>query len=189
MRAKLVGKKNIVFGFIFLLLTAALGPYMIKNLLPDVGQAQVGKQQHVGRLQALAQNDFEEELETIGAEQLSRANTQGILALNQLHNSRVPVDAVKAGPHAHGNLEAILNIAVGIVLCFMAAPILVKQLISWIFIAGTLLHSGLLYLRVFDVPGSEQLLNTGLGPVLILVGLLGMGIAAALWFRGEVVTD
>ena len=189
MADKMIGKKNIVFGFIYLVLTAALGPYMIKNFYPALTEAQVSKQESLGRLQSLEQNDFEEELEVIGVGQLSRANTHGLLALNRLGNARAPIDAMKGGAHAHGNLEALLNIVVGVVLCFVAAPSLVKQLISWVFILGALLHSGLLYLRSFDVRWAGELIATGVGPVLVLLGLLAMGIVSAVWLRGEIVQD
>jgi hypothetical protein len=185
----MIGRKNIVFGFLYLVLTAALGPYMVTNLLPAVGEAQQIKQQDVGRLQQLAQNNFEENLEPLSAEQIAKANTKGILALNQLGNAEAPVDAIKGGPHAHGNLESLLNIAVGLTLCFLAAPAILKQLVSWIFILGTLLHSGMLYLITFDVSWAGKVLGTGAGPILILIGLFLAGVLAAIWFRGEIVRD
>lgn len=185
----LVGKKNIVFGFIYLVLTASLGPYMIKTMYPAVFEAQQSKQQKVGRLQSLAQNGYEEELDLISTEQLSRANTDGILALSQQANARAPIDAMKGGAHAHGNLEALLNIVAGLVLCFLAAPLLVKQLLSWVFILGALLHSGVLYLLAFDMTWAGMLLESGVGPVLVLLGLLGMGVASAIWFRAAPARD
>ena len=113
----MIGKKNIVFGFLYLVFTAALGPYMIVKLFPDVGSAMVQKQQALGRLQQLKTNGFEENLEPLDAKQIAKVNTDGILALNQLGNAEAPIDAVKGGAHAHGNLEALLNIAAGLVLC------------------------------------------------------------------------
>lgn len=75
-------------------------------------------------------------------------------------------------------------------LCFLAVPILFKELISWLFIVGTLLHSGLLYLTaVFSLPWAGQLLGFGIGPILLLIGLLLAGIAAAIGFRGVPVVD
>ncbi len=185
----MIGKKNIVFGFIYLVFTAALGPYMINYMFPDIKVAQQSKQETVGRLQQLAENDFEEDLDALPTDEIVRANTEGILALNQQANARAPLDSMKGGPHAHGNLEAVLNIVTGLVLCFLAAPVLIKQAISWIFIAGTLLHSGMLYLRAFDIAWAGKLLGLGVGPILILVGLLLAGISAAIWFRGSIVSD
>lgn len=183
----MVGKKNIVFGFLYLVLTAALGPYMVISQLPDVQQAAQVKQKDVGRLQALASNDFEEDLEPLTADQLARANTMGILALNRQGNAQAPVDQIKGGPHAHGNLEAMLNIAAGLVLCFIALPVLWKQVISWLFIAGALFHSGSLYLLNFGMVWASMTLN--LGPWLVLLALLSIGLAAAIGFRAELVQD
>jgi hypothetical protein len=186
----MVGKKNIVFGFLFLVITASLGPYMIFNFIPAVGDAQAKKQENVGRLQNLQMNAFEEELEPLTAEQIAKANTSGILALNTLINAEQPIDMIKGGPHAHGNLESLLNIAAGVVLCFIAISAIFKQIISWIFILGTLLHSGLLFLvNMFQLGWANTVLNTGIGPALILLGLLLTGIAAAIGFKGELVQD
>ena len=90
----------------------------------------------------------------------------------------------------HGNLEALLNIVVGITLSFIAVPVLWKQLASWLFILGTLLHAGLMLLeRVFMLSWAGSLVSTGIGPVMILLGLLLMGVLAFKGFRGEVIRD
>lgn len=186
----MVGKKNVVFGFLFLVATAALGPLMVVEYVPDVGQAQGQKQEKVGRLQSLQANEFEENLEPLPATGIAKANTGGILALNQVYNAEAPVNAIKGGPHAHGNLESLLNIVVGVSLGFLAVPVLFKQAISWAFIVGTVMHSGMLYLAViFQFPWAGKLLGSGIGPVFILLGLLMAGIAAAMGFRSQLVQD
>jgi len=185
----MIGKKNVVFGFLYLVLTAALGIVMV-DMYEDFGKAALEKQTSVGRLQQLKENNFEEELEPLNARQIAMANTDGILSLNKLGNTEMSIDSIKGGAHAHGNLEALLNIAAGLALCFIAVASWLKQLISWLFVIGTLLHSGMLYLgRVFDMTWADSLLGTGIGPVMILVALLLTGIAAAMGFRGEVVKD
>lgn len=185
----MIGKKNVVFGFLYLVTTAALGILMV-NMYADFGQAMQEKQASVGRLQQLKENNFEEELEPLSAKQIAMANTDGILSLNKLRNTEMPIDSIKGGPHAHGNLEALLNIAVGLVLSFIAVAGWLKQVISWLFILGALLHSGMLYLgRVFNVGWAETLLGTGIGPIMILAGLLIMGITVFIGFRGEVIRD
>ena len=185
----MIGKKNIVFGFIYLVFTAALGPYMINYMFPDMGTAVQGKQRDVGQLQQIAEAEFEnpETLEPMSAKELAKANTRGILALSLLDNTRAPIDEMKAGPHAHGNLEAVLNIVAGLVLCLLAAPALYKQILSWLFILGAVLHSGMLYLRAFDVGFANNLLF--LGPWTVLLALLLLGIASAIWLRPEVIKD
>jgi len=183
----MIGKKNIVFGFLYLVLTASLGPFMVVKMLPDVGVAQSEKQAKVSRLQSLRINQFEEDLEKLTADQIARANTDGILAINKLMNSRIPVDGVKAGPHAHGNLEAMLNIVAGVVLCFIAVSALFKQIISWVFILGAVMHSGLLFLLNLGQGWVLPLLP--IGPWLVLLGLLLIGIAAFIGFKGQLVND
>ena len=185
----MVGKKNVVFGFLFLVFTASLGPYMIVEYMPGVDVAGATKQTDVGRLQSLKADDFEEELEPLPPEAIAKANTDGILALNTLINARQPVDLIR-NPHAHGNLEALLNIAVGIALCFFAVSIKLKQAISWMFILGTVLHSGVMFLAiVFQMEFAFFIMETGIGPVLILLGLLLAGVAAAMGFSAEPVRD
>jgi len=186
----MIGKKNVVFGFLFLVVTAALGPYMILKYQPGVDDAEGKKQEPLGRLQNLKMNNFEEDLDALPAEAIAKANTDGILALNTLINAEQPIDIIKGGPHAHGNLESLLNIAAGLALCFIAVSAVFKQIISWIFIAGALLHSGMLYLiALLQLPIAGTILNTGVGPALILLGLLLTGIAAAIGFKGELVKD
>ncbi|GMR21460.1 MAG: hypothetical protein BMS9Abin36_2061 [Gammaproteobacteria bacterium] len=189
----MIGKKNIVFGFLYLAFCAALGPVMIINHFPDVGTAEASKQKAVGILQQVAQDGFEMDLEPMTADNIARTNTQAILAISARLNAQVPIDAIKGGPHAHGNLEALLNIAVGLLLCFLAIHRNLKQLISWVFIVGTVMHSGLLYLSVaLEFPWAVSLMAgpvAYIGPVLILTGLVLAGLAAAVGFRGMVEND
>lgn len=189
----MTGKKNIVFGFIFLALSAGLGPYMVKTMLPTVGQAEEGRVSATGKLAEVAQSNFDdpETLAPVTADKLSKLNSEAILGINKQINAETPVNSVKGGPHAHGNLEALLNILVGVVLCFVSCkPAWLKEVISWLFILGAVLHAGMLYLlMVFQQPWAGKILGTGAGPVMILLGLLLAGYAAATGFKGEIVRD
>lgn len=186
----MIGKKNVVFGFLMLVVTAALGPYMAIKYVPGVDEARTVKQEKVGRLQQLQESNFEEDLQALPTDAIAKANTAGILALNLLYNAQAPIDAIKSGPHAHGNLEALLNIAAGIALCFIAVAPLFKQIISWLFILGALLHSGVLYLVVaLDQYWVLPVMKLGIGPVLVLAALLSIGVAAFMGFKGEPVKD
>ncbi len=183
----MTGKCNIVFGFFYLVLTAALGPVMVNNL-PDISAAAQGKQAAMAPLQLAADSDFEnqETLEPMTDGEIARANAKALLALNAQLNAIVPNTAIKGGPHAHGNLEALLNIAVGLVLLILTIGTRFKQAISAIFILGTLLHSGVLYLGVvFGMGWAYTLLETGIGPVLILLGLLLAGIASVMGIKDK----
>jgi len=186
----MIGKKNIVFGFLYLVLTAALGPYMVAVVIPDMEMAGAARQQKMSALQLLAASGFEKDLEPMTAEQLARTNSSALLALNAALNAEAPLDAIKGGPHAHGNLEALLNIAAGIVLGLLAVAPLFKQLISWLFLLGALLHSGSLYMViVFQAAWAVPILSSGIGPILLLGALLLMGLAVAVGYRGRFAAD
>ncbi len=190
----MIGKKNIAFGFLYLVFTAALGPYMIATQFDAVNEAQSQRQSKLSELQGIASNGYlDEELNSLNAQQLAQKNTGAVLALSSSLNSRGKIDAIKSGPHAHGNLEAMLNIVAGVVLCFLAIPAKFKQIISWVFIAGAVLHSGLLYLvAVFELPWAGALFASpiaSVGPLLVLAGLVMIGVATIMGFRGELVRD
>ncbi len=185
----MIGKKNVVFGLLFLVFTAALGPLMV-NKYESYGEVAGQKQEILGKLQQAKADGYEVDLEPLSADDIARMNSDAILALNKLGNEEFAIDFIKGGPHAHGNLEALLNIVIGILLCFLSASALLKQAISWMFIVGTLFHSGLLYFeRLFLWEWSSTLLGTGIGPVLILVGLLLTGVVAFKSFEGRPVQD
>lgn len=185
----MIGKKNIVFGFILFALTAALGGVMV-DMYAEYGAASGEKQASVGRLAQLKTDGFEEELEPLNAKQIAQANTDGILSISKLNNVEFGIDYIKGGPHAHGNLEALLNIVAGFVLCFISIAAWQKQLLSWGFILGTVLHSGMMYLeRVLGMAWAGQVVETGIGPTLILASLFFTGIAVAVGFKPEMVKD
>ena len=190
----MIGKKNIVFGFLFLFFTASLGPYMVLMYQDQEPgsfiDSSAKKQQQVGRLQELRTNEFEEDLESLEADTIAKANTDGVLAINQLNNAEFAIDHIKGGPHAHGNLEALLNIIVGVVLCFISVAPLLKSIVSWMFIIGTVMHSGMLFLeRIFEISWATTLLETGVGPVLLLAGFLFMSILTLIGFENRFAND
>lgn len=185
----MIGKKNIVFGFIFLAFTASLGALMVK-MYEEYGEAAGMKQTSLGRLAQLKADGFEENLEPFDAKKIAMVNTDAILSMSKLSNIEFGIDYIKGGPHAHGNLEALLNIVAGFVLCFVSIAVWQKQLLSWGFILGTVLHSGMLLLeRVFSLSWAGRVLETGVGPVLILVSLFLMGLAVAVGFKVETVKE
>lgn len=189
----MVGKKNVVLGFLFLALSASLGPYMVTQMLPTAGKAQDTRVAATGKLAEVAQSNYDdpETLAKVAPDKLSRLNSEAILGMNQQVNASAPIDAVKGGPHAHGNLEALLNIVAGLALCFVTCRrYWVKQAISWLFLGGMFLHSGMLYLVVvFNQAWAGKVLGTGIGPIMLLAALVLMGIAAYIGFRGEIVRE
>ena len=147
---------NIVFGFLSLVLTAALRAYMVTVIFPET----------------------------------ARRNTTALLALNSQLGQQAKLDAIKGGPQAHGNLEALLNIAAGLCLARLAGAPLLKWTISLLFLLGTLLHASMLCLSiVFELRWAEKVLATAIGPLTLLVALLLTCVAIMMRYReGAVVT-
>jgi hypothetical protein len=172
------GKKNVVFGFFYLALTALLGPYMVATYFGPLQEATTAHQAAVGELTSAAEAGIEG--------QISQAQTDAILSLNRQRAAAQPIEQIKGGPHAHGNLEALLNIVVGVLLGFLAVGTAWKESISWLFIAGTLLHSGMLYLgSVLGQGWAFAVMGTGIGPMMILAGLLVAGAASLKGFEAR----
>jgi len=189
----LIGKKNIVFGVLYLALTAAVGAVMILKHFGDRRKAETEKSAKVSVLQKIKGDSYEKDLQPVTALDLAKANTEAILALSTRANVQKPINSLRSGPHTHGTGEAILNILAGILLMFIAAPGWLKQTISWIFIVGTTLHSGMLTLRmVFGVDWAAHLLSGPPGAIgrgLMLTGLVVLGITAAFRLGATVVKD
>lgn len=170
------GKKNVVFGFFYLVLTALLGPYMIVTYM--------GPHQQAEQAYAAAVAELTRAVETGVEGQVAQAQTDAIVLLNRRLEAGEPIEQIKGGPHAHGNLEALLNIAVGIVLAFLVVGSTFKEIISWLFIGGAVLHSGMLYLgTVLGQGWAWAVLNTAIGPMMLLAGLLLAGIASLKGFE------
>jgi hypothetical protein len=174
----MAGKKNVVFGFFYLVLTALLGPYMIVTYMGPHQQAAQANAAAVGELKRAVEAGIEG--------QVAQAQTDAILAFNRQHEAGEPIEEIKGGPHAHGNLEALLNIAVGVVLGFLVVGSTFKEIISWLFIGGAVLHSGMLYLgTVLGQGWAWAVLNTAVGPLMLLAGLLLAGVASLKGFEAR----
>ncbi|HET8761312.1 MAG TPA: hypothetical protein VFN94_09595 [Nitrospiria bacterium] len=172
------GKKNVVFGLFYLVLTALLGPYMATTYF---GPLQEAEQAH-----AAAVTELNRAVEAGAEGQIVQAQTDAILSFNRQQTAAEPIDNIKSGPHAHGNLEALLNIVVGVLIGFLAVASWWKETISWLFIGGALLHSGMLYLgTVLGQGWAWGVLGTGIGPMMILAGLLVAGAASVKGFEAR----
>ncbi len=172
------GKKNVVFGLFYLVLTALLGPYMVVTYF---GPLQEAEQAH-----AAAVGELTRAVETGVEGQIAQAQSDAILSLNRQRTAAEPIEQIKGGPHAHGNLEALLNIVVGVLIGFLAVGSVWKEAISWLFIGGAVLHSGMLYLgTVLGQGWAWAVLNTGIGGLMLLAGLLVAGAASVKGFEAR----
>lgn len=168
----MAGKINIIFGFFFLALTAALGPAF---LVPQLG-AKGALMNETARAVADVKGAVESGAINEGLEaKQSRAITGLFDALKGQHIRGT-------GAHSHGNLEALLNIVAGFAILALAIPQSFKALLSLLFILGALFHSGMLYLgMVFGAGWAFKLLLVG--EISLVAGLVLMGVAAAIGIR------
>lgn len=82
---------------------------------------------------------------------------------------------LKAG-HGHGNLEALLNIVLGYLLCRLSLPAGLAKAASILLIAGAVFHSGMLYLTGLGVPMVASL--TPVGAICLVLGVLLVAVGS-----------
>jgi uncharacterized membrane protein YgdD (TMEM256/DUF423 family) len=171
------GKVNIVFGFIYLSTTAVLGPVL---LVP--GKGEIGQ---IFNSTVQAVENIHEEVETSSsAEAQEKSTARAVVSIMDYLKAEKSLGFISSAAHAHGNLEALLNIAVGIVLLLLVIPANYKTLLSLLFILGAVLHSGMLYLAaVFGQAWAANL--TLIGAIAIVAGLVLMGVASIVGIKQE----
>lgn len=166
------GKINIIFGFLYLAFTAALGPAFLVPQLGEKGAVMKETAQAVAEVKSGMETGIIDE--SLPAKQ-SKAIVSVFNAVKAQHISGT-------GAHSHGNLEALLNIVAGFVLLSLAIPGPFKALLSLLFVLGAVFHSGMLYLgMVFGMGWAFKLLL--IGEVSLLAGLVLMGVAAAIGIK------
>ncbi len=123
------GRKNLIFGFVYIIFTLALGVFISFKLKSNPEFAKEG------------------------------------FAFPRV---------IMRAAHAHGNLEAILNMIIGLLVDRLRTTDTMKQVISVSIILGTLLHSGILYILPL-VPFAGKM--TIIGAVLIIFTMVATAIA------------
>ena len=107
-------------------------------------------------------------------DKLDESTARAVIAISEIQKAS-NINGV--GAHSHGNLEALLNIVAGFVLLSLVIPQSFKSLLSILFLAGAIFHSGMLYIgMVFGVYGAFKL--TVIGAIALLAGLALMGVAS-----------
>lgn len=125
----MTGKKNMVFGFFYFLLTLALGMYLA-NKLGSGDAAWAASQQR----------------------------------------------KVLSTAHVHGNLESLLNIVVGYLLCRLSLNPGIAKAASLLLIVGAVFHSGMLYLGGMGAAFAFKLAPVGAVSVITAMLLMGIGV-------------
>lgn len=165
----MTGKINIVFGFLYLALTAVLGP---AHLVPQLYEGRGVMQETAAAVEEVKKATAEDGDPAVLAGKNSAAITGLFDAMRAEHLSG-------KGAHSHGNLEALLNIVAGLVLLTLAVPCSFKALLTILFLAGAVFHSGMLYLgSVLGASWAYKLLI--IGEVSLIAGLVLMGVAAVI---------
>lgn len=169
----MTGKINIVFGFFYLAFTAVLGPAFLVPQLYERGAVMKQTAQSVADVRdALAEPHNTDG----GLMEKNAVALQGLLEGLKAQQIR------GTAAHAHGNLEAVLNIVAGILLLSLVIPKSFESLLSLLFIVGAVFHSGMLYLgSVFGIGTAFKLLL--LGEVALIGGIALMGVAAVIGLK------
>jgi len=134
-------KANIISGLLLFSISIFLGPYIMRGLPSEEGQvkAQTELREAFGAL-AAARRDAENPPE--GMASITARATQAHLNYDFAGFRRQNISFT----HAHGNLQGMLNILVGLFLMRLAVPLRVKQIVSWGFIAGSWIMVGSLFM-------------------------------------------
>lgn len=124
----MTGKKNMVFGFFYFVLTLGLGMYLSNKM--GSGPEWLASSQH---------------------------------------------KALKAA-HVHGNVEALLNVIIGYLLCRLTLDSWIAKAASALLIIGAVFHSGMLYLGGLGAGFAFSLAPVGAIALVISMFLMGLGV-------------
>ncbi len=84
--------------------------------------------------------------------------------------------ALLKAAHAHGNLESVLNIVIGYLLCRLSLEAWIAKTVSVLLIVGALFHSGMLYLAGAGVGVAGTLTPIGGVSIIAAMALMGVGV-------------
>lgn len=83
--------------------------------------------------------------------------------------------------HAHGNLESLLNIVIGFILCHLEVPAGLAKIVSILLLVGAIFHSGMLYLTGLGLGAAINLAPVGALSLIATMAL--MAYLAATGFK------
>lgn len=167
-------KRNVISGLLLFSLSILLGPYMTVVLR---GSAEAPKAEYTASLQALEsarkayQDEGGESEPGAAAANLAAASSQVLVAKAALEKTQTFMGHVRSS-HAHGNLEGILNIVVGLFLGLVAVSTRVRAAISWLFVAGSWSHGGFLVLSKYGLVFLLPFVK--FGALILLAGLFSL---------------
>ena len=185
--------KNVLSGLLLVAISILIGPYLMGPFSEEVyGPAKIKVFTEARELQgALA--GYEE-----AADEAAKAEAADVVAIGA---GKTTIEGLKFGQiddrwgnfkfsHAHGNLQGILNILVGLVLAQLVIAVKFREVISWLFIAGSWGHAGFFIVGNFLVTENRELgffflSNAKFGGGLLILGLWLLLVAVIMHMRAE----
>lgn len=185
--------KNVISGLLLFSLSILIGPYLMGPFATEtLGPAQMKVFTEARELQR-AQIAYEEA--TDATAKAEAADQVAIAA------GKTTIEGLKFGQvesrwgnfkfsHAHGNLQGLLNILVGLVLAQLVIATKFREAISWLFILGSWGHAGFFIAGNFLVTENRELgffflSNTKFGGGLLILGLWSLLVAVILHTRNK----
>lgn len=83
--------------------------------------------------------------------------------------------------HAHGNLESVLNIVIGYILCHLEVPAGLAKIVSILLLVGAIFHSGMLYLTGLGLEAAVNL--APIGALSLITTMALMAYLTAIGFK------
>lgn len=125
---KAIGKKNMVFGFCYMIITIGLGMFL--------------------------------------ANKLGSGDSEWIQSSTRMYLKTA---------HVHGNLESVLNILIGFILCRYGSGVAtLARVASILAIVGAVFHSGMLFLGGLGVDFAMKLAPVGAISLLVTIVLMAV---------------
>ena len=88
-----------------------------------------------------------------------------------------PIHEILATSHVHGNLESVLNILLGYIICQLEANTGLLKIISILLLIGAIFHSGMLYLTGLGLSAAINLAPIGAFSLIASVALMAYAVA------------
>ena len=183
--------KNVLSGLLLFSISILIGPYLMGTFSDEQLMPALMKQFTEARELQGALAGFDEA--TDDAARAAAADNVAVAA------GKTAIEGLKAGQvedrwdnfkfsHAHGNLQGILNILVGLVLAQLVIAAKFREVISWLFIAGSWGHAGFFIAGNFLVTEYREvgfffLSNAKFGGGLLILGLWSLFVAVIFHMR------
>jgi hypothetical protein len=83
--------------------------------------------------------------------------------------------------HVHGNLESLLNIVIGYILCHLEVPAGLAGIVSILLLVAAIFHSGMLYLTGLGLEAAVNL--APIGALSLIAAMAMMAYLVAIGFK------